>query len=149
MDTLSERRKITLSTKVNGIKPIADLPAVRSIAGDELFLIDTGDGGRKTTASALRSYIGVEENVITVSGATPTITGAPNTRYVCGEVTSLSVTPPSSGTIDVVFTSGSTVTVLTLPNTVKMPEWFEIETNRVYELSIMDGVYGAVMSWAL
>jgi len=47
------------------------------------------------------------------------------------------------------FTSGSTPTVLTLPNTVKMPEWFEIETNRTYEISILNGVYGAVMSWVV
>ena len=74
-----------------------------------------------------------------------------NTRYVCGEVTSLSFTPPASGISIVRFTSGSTVTVLTLPSTVKFPEWFDptsLETNTIYEICVTDGVYGAVMSWA-
>ena len=86
-----------------------------------------------------------------VSGAAVTITGQPNTRYICGEVTSISITPPAAGSIDVVFTSGSTVAVLTLPSTVKMPEWFDastLDTNTVYEILITDGVYGSVMTWA-
>lgn len=89
--------------------------------------------------------------VETVSGAAVTITGQPNTRYMCGEVTSISITPPSAGSIDVVFTSGSTVAVLTLPSTVKMPEWFDpttLDTNTIYEILITDGVYGSVMTWA-
>ena len=89
--------------------------------------------------------------VETVDGAAVTITGQPNTRYMCGEVTSISITPPAAGSIDVVFTSGSTVAVLTLPSTVKMPEWFDastLDTNTVYEILITDGVYGSVMTWA-
>jgi len=84
----------------------------------------------------------------TVSGTTPTITGVANHRYICGECSTLSITPPSSGVIDVIFESGSTATVLTLPNTVKMPEWFEVEADKTYEINIMDGVYGSVMAWA-
>lgn len=89
--------------------------------------------------------------VETVSGASVTISGQPNTRYMCGEVTSISITPPASGTIDVVFTSGSTVAILTLPSTVKMPEWFDattLDTNTIYEILITDGIYGSVMTWA-
>ena len=109
----------------------------------------TTSGGQRVTASDLKDYIN-EVNIVTVSGATPAITGASNTRYVCGEVTAITITPPASGTIDVVFTSGSTVAVMTVPNTVKFPAWFDAEnldTNTVYEINIMDGVYGAVMSW--
>ena len=91
---------------------------------------------------------GGEMPVVEVTGSTPVITGEANTRYVCGEVTSISITPPDEGIIDVVFTSGSTLAVVTLPDTVKMPDWYEIETNRTYEINIQDGVYGAVMSWA-
>ncbi len=89
--------------------------------------------------------------VETIDGAAVIITGQPNTRYMCGEVTSISITPPAAGSIDVVFTSGSTVAVLTLPSTVKMPEWFDdstLDTNTVYEILITDGVYGSVMTWA-
>ena len=92
--------------------------------------------------------------VETVSGTTPSITGEPNTRYMCGEVTSIAITAPATGTIDVVFTSGSTPAVLTVTPptgmTMKWPAWFDptsLATNTTYEINIMDGVYGAVMAW--
>ena len=87
-------------------------------------------------------------NVVTVSGTTPTITALANTRYVCGEVATLDFTPPQTGICDVVFTSGSTPTVVTLPSTVKFPDGsFTAEADTTYEINILDGVYGAVMSW--
>ena len=86
---------------------------------------------------------------VAVSGTDPVITANANTRYTCGEVLTLSFTPCASGTCDVMFTSGTTTTLLTLPSTVKMPEWFEVESGYTYEISITDGVYGAVMSWPL
>lgn len=104
--------------------------------------------------TAIQTMLGVEQGVTfveTVTGTTPTITGQPNVRYICGEVSLLTITPPSAGTITVIFESGSTPTVLTLPNTVKFPEWVDISTleaNTTYELIITDGVYGGVMSWA-
>ena len=88
-----------------------------------------------------------EVQVVNVSGANPTITAESNKRYICGEVSTLTLTPVSSGITDVRFTSGTTPTVLSLPNTVKMPSWFTVEASKTYELSIMDGVYGAVMAW--
>lgn len=84
---------------------------------------------------------------ITVSGTTPTITANANTRYICGEVTTLSVTPPASGVVEIVFSSGTTPTTLTLPNTVKMPEWFTIESGYTYAISIENATYGTVMMW--
>lgn len=104
--------------------------------------------------SAIQTMLGVEQGVTfveTVTGTTPTITGQPNVRYICGEVSLLTITPPSAGTITVIFESGSTPTVLTLPSTVKFPEWVDISTleaNTTYEIIITDGVYGGVMSWA-
>lgn len=86
----------------------------------------------------------------TVTGTTVSITGVANTRYMCGEVSTISITPPQSGIIDVIFTSGSSVAVLTVPSTVKWPSGFDptsLEANTTYELNIMDGVYGAVMKW--
>ena len=84
----------------------------------------------------------------TVTGSDPIIAALANCRYMCGEVATLSITPPAAGTTDIVFTSGSTPTVLTLPNTVKMPEWWAgTEANRTYEICIMDGIYAGVMSW--
>ena len=96
--------------------------------------------------------LGVNDVVtdITVSGTTPTITAVANTNYICGEVSTLDFTPSSTGVCNVIFESGSTATVLTLPNTVKMPEWFDanaLEADTIYEISISNGIYGAVMSW--
>jgi len=92
----------------------------------------------------------IDSFVEEVTGTDVTITGQPSYRYNCGEVLSLSITPPSSGTIDFRFISGSTPTVLTLPQTVKMPEWWvEVETNTIYEMCITDGMYCGVMTWAI
>ena len=105
--------------------------------------------------ASIKSMLGIVDGSTTtvdVTGAAPTITAVENTRYVCGEVTSLDVTPAASGICIVRFTSGSTPTVLTLPSTVKFPEWFDptsLETDTIYEMCITDGIYGAVMSWAL
>lgn len=86
---------------------------------------------------------------VTVSGANPVIKAGKNTYYVCGELQTLSFTPNPKGISAVRFTSGTTATILTVPNTVKFPDWFDgtIEASRTYEISILDGVYGAVMTW--
>lgn len=92
----------------------------------------------------------MDASTVTVTGTDPVITAEANTRYVCGEVYTISITPPASGICDVTFTSGSTAAVLTVPNTVKFPSWFDattLETNTIYEINIADGL-AAVMSWA-
>ena len=104
--------------------------------------------------TAIKQMLGVHDTydsfIEEVTGTDVTITGQPSYRYNCGELYSLTVTPPSSGTIDIRFTSGSTPTVLTLPQTVKMPEWWvEVEANTIYEMCITDGIYCGVMSWAV
>lgn len=93
---------------------------------------------------------GNSESVEEVTGSTPSITGVANTRYKCGEVESITITPPESGTIDIFFTSGSTAATLTVPNTVKFPSWFDasdLDTNTIYEIIITDAIYGVVTSW--
>lgn len=56
---------------------------------------------------------------VSVSGTTPTIVAKSGIRYVCGEVATLDFTPSATGICDVVFTSGATATVLTVPSTIK------------------------------
>lgn len=93
--------------------------------------------------------------VESVSGATPSITGVDNHRYVCGECSTLAVQAPASGCIDVVFTSGSTPTVLTVTSAksgVTAIKWNggwdgTCEANTVYEINILDGEFGVVGSW--
>ena len=100
---------------------------------------------------AIQEMIGIPGSVdVTISGTDPIVTAVANHRYICGEVYTLNFTPSATGICDIIFTSGSTATVLTLPSTVRMPEWFDIttlQTDTIYEINIVDGVYGAVMSW--
>ena len=125
-------------------------------AGDTTQAQSSNTVGTYTDSAkdAIKSMLGIDlasGNIQNVSGTTVTITGESNARYICGEVATITITPPATGTLIVRFTSGSTATVLTLPNTVKMPVWFDstsLEEDTIYELSITDGVYGAVMSWA-
>lgn len=86
---------------------------------------------------------------VSVSGTTPTIVAKSGIRYICGEVASLDFTPPASGICDVVFTSGSTPTVLTVPSTVKWANGFDptsLDANTTYEINIMDGL-GVACAW--
>ena len=87
---------------------------------------------------------------VTVSGANPVITAQKNTMYVCGEVQTISFTPNAQGLCAVQFASGTTAAILTVPNTVRWPAWFDpsaLEANATYELSIRHGTLGAVMVW--
>jgi hypothetical protein len=94
--------------------------------------------------------------VVTVSGTTPSITGLAGLRYVCGEVSTLTIVAPESGCIDVTFTSGSTATVLTVSSAktgvtaIKWANGFDptsLEANTVYEINIIDGEFGVMGSW--
>lgn len=80
---------------------------------------------------------------VSVTGTTPTITALSGIQYVCGEVATLDITLPASGIVDVVFTSGSTPTVLTItPPTGMTVEWANgfdstaLEADTLYELNI-------------
>ena len=87
---------------------------------------------------------------VSVSGTTPTIIAKAGMRYVCGEVSTLDFTPSATGICDVVFTSGNTPTVLTVPSTVKWANGFDptgLDADTTYEINILDGIYGVVMAW--
>ena len=107
--------------------------------------------GTYQVASCLKGDSG-SMNVTTITGTTPSIVAEENGRYVCGTISTLSFTPCAQGICDIQFQSGSPATVLTVPNTVLFPEWFDattLEANKVYEISIVDGVYAAVGIWAV
>lgn len=106
-----------------------------------------------TFAMVLQDITDTEGVTVSVSDTAPTITAKSGWRYNCtaSAVTELAFTPSASGICSVRFKSGSTATVLVLPNTVKTPDWFDrdhLETNRTYAINIEDGVYGVVTSWA-
>ena len=131
-------------------------------AGDTTMASSSNAIGTYTTEakSAIQTMLGIDLATIasqvdiplteTVSGSTVSITGQPNVRYVCGEISTISITPPAAGSMEVIFESGTTATVLTVPSTVKWPVWFDpesLETETTYEILITDGVYGSVMTW--
>ena len=92
----------------------------------------------------------------TISGSTPTINAKAGVRYICGEVATLSITAPASGCIGVVFTSGSTPTVLTVTSAktgvtaIKWTGGFDptsLDANTTYEINVLDGEFGVVGKW--
>ena len=144
----------TLSSKAN-TSDVDSALALKANSAD----VDTALANKASTDVATQSANGLMSSadkakldnvgsVVTVSGTTPSITALSGVRYVCGEVATLDITPCVSGICDIFFISGSTATVLTLPNTVKFPDGtFTPEANTAYEINILDGIYGVVMAW--
>ena len=105
------------------------------------------------TDSAKSAISTMLNGAVSVSGSTPTITGQSGLRYVCGEVSTLTISVPATGIIDVTFDSGSTPTVLTVtPPTGMTMRWIgddptALEANKHYEINIADGCNGMVVSW--
>lgn len=73
-----------------------------------------------------------------------TIAPEAETRYIFGELLSLTVSDwPSIGIVDIMFETGDTPTVLTIPEDTLFPDWMAIdyhnlEQNTTYELSVED-----------
>lgn len=108
------------------------------------------------TETALSKISDMLNAPVSVSGTTPSITAKSGVRYVCGEVSTLSIVAPASGCIDVVFESGSTPTVLTVTSAktgvtaIKWANGFDdtsLDADTTYEINILDGEYGVVASW--
>lgn len=104
----------------------------------------------EASKSAIQNLIG---GAISVSGTTPTINALPGLRYICGEVSTLTVNLPASGCVDVQFESGSTPTVLTVNpasgQTVKWANGFDptsLDADTTYEINVADGL-GVAASW--
>lgn len=122
-----------------------------------------GDSSQASSANAVGTYTENAKSAIasmlsapeTVSGTTPTIAAKAGVQYICGEVSTIAITTPASGIVDVIFESGSTPAVLTVtPPTGMTMKWANgfdptaLEANTVYEINIMNGVYGVVASWS-
>lgn len=108
------------------------------------------------TETALSKISDMLNAPVSVSGSTPSITAMSGVRYICGECSTLSITAPASGCIDVVFESGSTPTVLTVTSSktgvtaIKWANGFDptsLEADTTYEINILDGEFGVVGSW--
>ena len=121
------------------------------VAGEDLAndTVTLGEYPEKSK-SAISNMLNAPESV---TGSTPSITAKSGVRYVCGEVSTLTIVVPETGIVDVIFKSGSTPTVLTVtPPTGVTMSWIgddptALEANKTYEVNIMDGTYGMVVSW--
>lgn len=142
-----------LSNTVDGkyTKPSGGIPASDLASG-----VIPDVSGFYTKPSGGIPLSDLASNVQNVSGTTPTITGVSGMRYICGEVSTLSITAPESGCIDVIFTSGSTPTVLTVTSAktgvtaIKWMNGFDptsLDANTTYEINILDGELGVSGSW--
>ena len=120
-----------------------------------------GDTTQSSSSNAVGTYTEDAKSAIStmlngavsVSGSTPSITAKAGIRYICGEVSTLDITLPASGCVDVVFESGSTPTVLTITPptgvTMKWANGFDptaLEADTTYEINIADGL-GVAASW--
>lgn len=159
-------RLVPITRKENFLARAAgnDGLVLEPITREEMFLqdiIDSGGPSGPTTAvlytvqsltdsqkAQARANIGAASEVReAVSGTSVNLDPEVGYRYVCGELTALTVTSsPGTGGWSVRFTSGSTATVLTMPNTVVMPDGFEVEASTVYEINVLDN-YALVASW--
>lgn len=119
-----------------------------------------GDSTQSASANAVGIYTENAKSAIsqmlaapeTVSGSTPSITAKPGVQYICGEVSTLSITVPASGCVDIIFVSGSTPTVLSLPTGQDKISWSDgwdetCEANTTYELNILNGKLGVKGQW--
>ncbi|MBQ1554305.1 MAG: hypothetical protein IIZ68_02480 [Clostridia bacterium] len=121
-----------------------------------------GDSTQSASSNAVGTYTEAAKSAIsqmlsapeTVSGSTPSITAKPGVQYICGEVSTIDITVPESGIIDVIFESGSTPAVLTVtPPTGKTMKWAggfdptSLEANTTYEINIMNGCLGVGAAW--
>lgn len=82
--------------------------------------------------------------------AAPTITVQDNKFYVCdGTQTSLTIPmidATDSPSFIVRFNSGTTPTVLTITDQIKMPDGFEVEANKTYEINVARW-YALIAEW--
>ena len=103
-----------------------------------LYTFELTSSGVTTATKTLGDEIATTKT--TVSGATPSIAAVDNTEYTCGTVTSLTLSSfPGTGSFVIVFTSGSTATTVALPATLKLPDTYTFEANKIYEINVVDG----------
>lgn len=146
----------TIKAGTNGYRPITPYRAhlatfygLAKAAGDTTQSASSNAVGQYTETARSKIHDMLDAPV-TVSGTTPTIVCMAGVRYVCGEVTTIDITPCASGVCDVVFTSGSTPAVLTVPSTVKWAGGFDpssLEADKIYEINILNGTMGAAGVW--
>lgn len=93
----------------------------------------------------------ITEVTVSTAGDVTQALDAEKIYHFTGALTSLTITLNAAGSGHLAqyhfdFESGSTAPTLTLPNTVIMPNGFQVGANKHYEIDILDG-YGVAQSW--
>ena len=145
-----------------GINRFAPITSIRSDASAFYGLAKVAGHDEKDSTLPVGTYTEDAKSAIsdmlnapvTIDGTTPVIDAKSGVRYVCGECSTIDISTPESGIIDVTFTSGSTPTVLTVTPpegmTMMWANNFDsaaLDSNTVYEINIMDGCKGVACSW--
>lgn len=129
-----------------------------TIKTDGHLQVDYSDGtnvdvGKVTGNDGLDGASGVPVR-IEKTAADTVVELKPNKLYIFPEMTSLTYTlaTPADATVaneyHFIFQSGTTATQLVNPEGVKVPDNMSIESNKVYEISILEGCL-AYQSWAV
>ena len=99
-----------------------------------------------TVITSHQDISGKANKISVVQTSTSTIEINPNTFYKFGEVSSLNITLAAITDTSVLnefmfeFVSGTTATTLTLPDTIKWLETPTIESNKIYQCSIVNNI---------
>lgn len=118
---------------------------IQGIKGDKGDKGDTGETGPQGIQGPA-GQDGKNYSVEVVESTTTTLEIQPNKFYKFGEVSSLNITLAAITDTSVLneymfeFTSGSTATTLTLPNTIRWLETPSIEANKTYQCSIVNDI---------
>lgn len=102
------------------------------------------------TSSELGLDPKVEEVTISTAGAVTQALDAGKIYHFTGALTALTITLNAASGIahyHIDFDCGSTAPTVTIPSTVTMPDSNSFESNKHYEVDILNN-YGTVISWA-
>lgn len=160
---LEQASSTQIKEGTQGYKPIvpekqheAVFYGLAKAAGDSTQAASTYTVGTYTASAKSYIYRMLNAHEKITGTTTPSLSPYPGTGYIFGEITSLTVTVPTWGCIDIVFKSGSTPTTLTITPTktgVTAINWANgfdpatIEANATYEINILDGEYGVACKW--
>lgn len=126
--------------------------AIREKTGSQTTIEWTEDGFADAVG-AIPTSASVSEVTISTTGDVTQALNAGTIYHFTGALSSLTLTLNAAATGQLAqyhfdFTTGSTAPTLTVPNTVTMPDGFDVKANKRYEIDILNG-YGAVMSWTI
>ena len=152
---LSPPSNAQIKSGSNQFKPI--VPSVQHTSIFYGLAKAAGDTTQASSSNAVGTYTEDAQSKIhemldapvTVSGTDPVIACKAGMQYVCGEVSTLSITLPASGIVDIIFESGSTPTVLSGLSSINWASGFDptnLDANATYELNVK-GSLGVAVKW--